>query len=639
VKKTFLFIGFLFASIVALAQYISAKGNFQVDQIRGCAPLTVNILTTNLQGNGCTGTNGCIMSLDGPVKNNCAPNSDCSNLTQLVYPTPGTYQLSILLPVTGWDTITITVDPNTPPPFEIFSCAGSKVSIDITTNIYDSYAIDFNDDGTTDTTIPAGNNQVANFSYGATGNYNISVKGMRLNSANNCNANVQSLTALVGLPAPSINTLVAQNTSALHLEFTPQTNIEYHAEIAFNNSSNFQIYQTLYEIDSLTIRGLAVDKNYYCLRLSSYDPCSGGNTYSTPVCSQEFSMTPANGVDQLTWLTPSVGISDIAINRNGSLLATVPATTATYNDNAIICKTNYCYQLVSKYAGGATSTSLQKCGTSFLIDTPTPIMNTSAVIANDNAEADLVWLQDPAFTTPGYNVSRATSATGSFVLENTTTTTKYTDATYAEGYCYKVSYVDNCGNASTQGLVSCPIQLKGAVDDTNDVNLQWTGYKGWTMGVKNYTVQKYNAQGQLLQTINAGSDSTYTDSQQDAVNQVLLYKITATANEAGVSGSVSNEIKVVKGVGLFYPTAFNPDSKVAQVNRSFTVKGHFIASMELQIFDRWGSLVFISEKNEAWDGKRDGSNMPDATYVWTAQGTDLNGSSFKKAGTIVLIRK
>jgi gliding motility-associated-like protein len=59
----------------------------------------------------------------------------------------------------------------------------------------------------------------------------------------------------------------------------------------------------------------------------------------------------------------------------------------------------------------------------------------------------------------------------------------------------------------------------------------------------------------------------------------------------------------------------------------------------LEIFDRWGSLVFFSEKNEAWDGRREGSTMPDATYVWTAQGTDINGGTFKKAGTVVLIRK
>jgi len=77
---------------------------------------------------------------------------------------------------------------------------------------------------------------------------------------------------------------------------------------------------------------------------------------------------------------------------------------------------------------------------------------------------------------------------------------------------------------------------------------------------------------------------------------------------------------------------------MSTVNRTFLVKGHYIATMKLQVFDRWGSLVFYSDKGEPWDGRRDGTAMPDATYVWTAEGTDLVGNAFKKAGTVLLIR-
>jgi hypothetical protein len=323
----------------------------------------------------------------------------------------------------------------------------------------------------------------------------------------------------------------------------------------------------------MTASNLTVDKSYYCFRLSSFDPCANANTYSTPVCSHNFSLTPASGVDQLAWQTSSLGISNIQVERNNATLATVSGSTQSYNDNAIVCKTNYCYQLVSKYAGGATSTSLQKCGTSFTTVTPTPINNTSSVVGNNNSQVDLVWLQDPAFTPLRYNVYRL-QGRGIYVLLDTTKTNTFTDATYQGGYCYKINYTDKCGNDSPQGLPSCPIVLQGSLDEVNDVILQWTGYHGWVQGVKNYTVQKYNQQGQLLQTFNAGVDSTYTDNQQDAVNQVLFYRITATANQAGVLVSVSNEFKIVKNINLYYPTAFNPDSKASPVNKTFSVKGH-----------------------------------------------------------------
>lgn len=626
------FIGLCLLSGAVYGQYTSRLGRFQVDQVRGCAPFTINITNTNLITTGeCTPGKPCLMDYQGN-------NNQQQNLFTFTYTTPGTYKLTVLYQSIGADDITVTVDANIAPAFDIFTCAGSKVSINITDKTYDTYTIDFDSNGTIDTSIPSGNNQTASFSYGAPAGYNISVKGQKLNAANNCIAKVQPFTALTVLPLPSISTLTATDASTINLGFTSQTNIEYHAEIAFNNSNNFQLYQTLYSVNAMTASNLAVDKNYYCFRLSSFDPCANANTYSSPVCSHDFVLTVASGVDQLSWQTSSLGISNIQIDRNNVLLTTVSGSTTSYNDNAIVCKTNYCYQLVSQYAGGATSTSLQKCGTSFTTLTPASIDNTSSVVGNSNSQVDLVWLQNPAFTAKRYDILLSQNKVV-YVLKDTATVNQYTDISYQEGFCYKINYTDKCDNASADGLPSCPIVLRGQLDDVNNVILQWTGYKGWVQGVKTYTVQKYNQQGQLLQTFSAGIDSTYTDTQQDQVNQVLFYKITATANQAGVSVSVSNEIKIVKSVNLFYPSAFNPESKASAVNRTFTVRGHFIASMQLQIFDRWGAMVFFSDKNEPWDGRRDGVNMPDASYVWTAQGTDLNGSTFKEAGTVVLIRK
>ncbi len=639
-KQAFLFVGFFVFAIPAKAQYTSRLGRFTVDQVRGCAPFTINITSTSFPGNlGCTPGTPCIMSFDGT--NNCPPNASCQNILQFTYNTPGTYKLSVLYQSIGSDDITITVDPNIAPAFDIFACAGSKTEVDITDNNYDIYIIDFNNDGIVDSTIPSGNNQVATFSYGSPGGYNISVKGKKLNAANNCSATVQSFTAIATLPTPSINTLTAVDAATLQLNFTPQTDIEYHANIAFNNVTNFQQYQTLYGVNSLTVPNLVLNKNYYCFELSTFDPCANTNTYSVPVCSHDFKLTFASGVNQLAWQTSSVGVSNIQVaitDPNSLSYNSLPGTATSFDDNNIVCKTNYCYQLISNYPGGATSTSVQLCGNSFLIDTPTAINNTSAVVGNSNAQVALTWLQDPTFTATTYTVFRSQNL-GFYTLKDSSKTNQYTDANYAEGYCYKINYTDNCGNASAQGAASCPIQLKGTVDNTNDAVLQWTNYKGWSQGVKNYNVQKYNQQGQLLQSVSVGTDSTYTDNQFDAVNQIVFYTITATAVEAGVSESVSNEIKIVKGVNLYYPTAFNPDSKVAQVNKTFTVKGHYIANLDLQIFDRWGTMVFSSDNNEAWDGKQNGINMPVDTYVWTAEGIDLTGNPFKRAGTVLLIRK
>ncbi|GHN03116.1 hypothetical protein WSM22_46050 [Cytophagales bacterium WSM2-2] len=638
-RKFFLFVGFLAFGWASYAQpYTSRQGRFLVNQIRGCAPFTVTITNTNVSGNGgCTPGSPCIMNFDGCVSPNCSCPGfpGCQNATLFTYNTPGTYKLSVLYQGVGSDDITITVDPNTQPAFDIYTCAASQVFINITDKTYDSYQIDFNNDGTIDKSIPSGNSQTATFTYATPPiNFNISVKGQKLNAANNCTAKVQPFTALTTLPTPTITALTATDASTLQMAFTPQTNIQYKSEIAINNSTNFQNYQTLYGVNSMTASNLTVDKSYYCFRLNSFDPCANTNTYSAPICSHNFSMTVANGSDQLAWQTSSLGISNIQIKRNGTVLTTVPAATTNYNDLAITCKTDYCYQLVSRYAG-ATSTSLQKCGTSFLKLTPFGINNVSSNVGA--AQVDLAWLQDPAFTAASYDVLRAQGG-NTYLPLGTTTTKQFTDATYSEGSCYKVNYIDKCDNPSAQGSRACPMILNGSLDPTNEIQLHWTGYIGWNQGVKNYRVEKYFQPGQSPQIIYTGTDSTFLDTQQDPNNQVVYYKIIADANEAGVTSSTSNEIRIVKAVNLFSPNAFNPESKT-QVNRTFQVRGHYISKLHMQVFDRWGSLVFYSDNNEPWDGRRDGIAMPDATYVWTAEGTDMTGNDFKKTGLVVLIRK
>lgn len=637
-KKIFLFIGLITLGPVAKSQPYSSKyGKFQVDQIRGCAPFTINITNTNLSGNGgCTGGTPCIMSFDG--SNNCPPNASCQNVIKFTYNTPGTYKLQVIYQSTGVDSITVKVDPNIQPAFDIYSCAGSKVEVKITDKTYDKYYINFNSetDAIIDQTINASNNQIATFSYGATGNHVISVNGQKLNALNNCNAKTLPFTAIAALPVPSINSLTATDASTLQLAYTPTTNIEYKSEIATNNASNFQVYQSQYGVNSVTIPNLSVDNNYYCFRLSSFDPCAITNKYSTTVCSHNFDATFASGVDQLTWQTSSTGVSNIQINRDNSLLTSVAGAVTSYNDKAITCKTNYCYQLVSNYAGGATSASLQKCGIAINTTTPTAINNTSAVVGEP--QVDLVWLQDPAFTATSYQILRGPK-TGTYLPIGNNTSTVFTDQSYNNtGYCYQINYTDNCDNSSAAGLPSCPMQLSATLDEFNDVTLNWSAYEGWNQGVNRYRVLRYYQPGQTPQVLPPSGILTHLD-QPNSSNQVIYYKISATPTEVGVSPSLSNEIRVVRNINLYFPTAFNPESKVSPLNKTFAVKGHFISTMKLQVFDRWGAIVFYSDKDEAWDGKREGIAMPDDTYVWTAEGTDLAGNSFKKAGTVVLIRK
>jgi len=109
--------------------------------------------------------------------------------------------------------------------------------------------------------------------------------------------------------------------------------------------------------------------------------------------------------------------------------------------------------------------------------------------------------------------------------------------------------------------------------------------------------------------------------------------------------------------GLYVPNAFNPGNIDPEV-AVFRPKGTNLKSYLLEIYDRWGNLLWSSSKidnkgspAESWDGKLHGEILTQDVYVWkiSAQfndgevwdGTNTGNNKNipqKKAGTVTLIR-
>jgi len=630
-KKLIIILSFIFLTENLYAQYVSRLGRFNVDQIKGCAPLTVTILDANLVTTGeCTSGKPCLMSAD-------TNSPQQQNQFTIVYPQAGTFKLSVLYQSIGADDIIITVDPNIQPEFEVYTCSALQTSIRITDKTYDQYYVDFDSDGVNEVAMPNSNNQTATHNYGAAGNFNIRVKGKDLNSADNCNAKVQAFTSVATLPVPQINTLTVIDATQLKIDFTPFTNVQFKLEIAVNNSTTFQQYQTLYGVSSVTVPNLNTESNYYCFRLSSFDPCTNTNTYSFPVCSQNFDLTIQSGVNKLTWATSGLGVVSTDVQRDGGSYTLIPGSPNSFDDVDVVCKTSYCYRVVNVYSGGTRSISLEKCGESFTTTSPSPVNNISSVVGSGGVT--LTWTQDLLFNPVEYTVLRSQS-NGSFNELGKTTVKEFSDADYTTDptTCYRINYSDFCDNQSQEGALICPMRLVTALDNKNVITLRWSRLKGWNNGVKNYSVQKFDKSGGLMSTTNVGTDTTYIDDQLDLVNQVVQYRILADANEAGLITAVSNQVIVTKEANLFYPTAFTPDGRGPVENETFSVYGQFIARMELKIFDRWGKMIFFTTENTPWDGTQNGRLMPEGTYVWIAKITDLAGRDFSREGTVVILK-
>jgi PKD repeat protein len=64
-----------------------------------------------------------------------------------------------------------------------------------------------------------------------------------------------------------------------------------------------------------------------------------------------------------------------------------------------------------------------------------------------------------------------------------------------------------------------------------------------------------------------------------------------------------------------------------------------VIDYQLQIFNRWGVLVFESfDINVGWDGyNRDGNLVQQGVYVWLAIGQYADGAYFKKVGDVTFL--
>ena len=117
-----------------------------------------------------------------------------------------------------------------------------------------------------------------------------------------------------------------------------------------------------------------------------------------------------------------------------------------------------------------------------------------------------------------------------------------------------------------------------------------------------------------------------------------IYKIVAVKNQNEQITSTSNIVIVEKPYAIYAPNAFSPDGD--GLNDVFKVSGQGIIDFEMEIFNRWGQMVFKSSNiNQNWDGTFKGKDLPTGTYVYKIK-IITYGENQKsvKSGTISLVR-
>ncbi len=121
-----------------------------------------------------------------------------------------------------------------------------------------------------------------------------------------------------------------------------------------------------------------------------------------------------------------------------------------------------------------------------------------------------------------------------------------------------------------------------------------------------------------------------------SVQLARKYRVIAVKNGNPGITSMSNETVVTPSMYIYIPNAFTPNGD--GINDYFAVSGESIQTFSMQIFNRWGELIFESkDASSGWDGLYKGKPAPQGTYVYKVIASGISGKKSAKEGSFNLI--
>jgi gliding motility-associated-like protein len=579
---------------------------------------------------------------------------------QHVYNAPGIYKIRQAINLVQTSRIA-SVLPKASPLVQLSYCEGRTISLSIKdtsytifsldsaqkeTYAYDQYVINFGDGNTR--TI-SGQSQTEVYTYTATGNsFNITVRGVFDAAA--CGGDT---TLAVDF---SNKQFIAPITSTLTvLDQSPEGRVEL-AYNGFNylfykleQKTGTGAYQAIDTLNPQTQeatwqnnRALNTDLNIYCFRLTTINYCDESrNLPSDEICSTHLQarVDAAAGAINLEWPRYPISANGLTYQlfRNNVALSNPIAANgpASYTDSTVACGQTYSYRLEVVYEGQYGPLRSVSATQTVTAESTRPLAMAEGFYSTvENNQVVLRWNNPESILLKSFTISRNSSAIASIK------DTVYIDsiANISASNCYTLSYEDSCGNKSAITPQSCPVRLTVQNSGRYINDLQWTPYIGWQNGVSHYIIEYLDHDNNIYNSIPLLTQTNYTDDKIDPEQQVLRYRIKAVPNDFTLPPSYSNIVEIKQRVRLIFPNAFNPNGHPE--NQFFKPKGRYITEYNLQIFNRWGELVYQTYdfSDLGWDGTFRGKPAPEDVYVYKVVARDETGERLELTGTVMLIR-
>lgn len=114
-------------------------------------------------------------------------------------------------------------------------------------------------------------------------------------------------------------------------------------------------------------------------------------------------------------------------------------------------------------------------------------------------------------------------------------------------------------------------------------------------------------------------------------------KLLVTTVDGGCESEMEKEVTIHPDFAVYAPTAFTPNGD--GVNDVFELKGVGVNSFQLQIYSRWGELIFETRDiTDHWDGTYNGEPVPTGNYVYNISYTSMISREYSRHGSVVVVR-
>lgn len=171
---------------------------------------------------------------------------------------------------------------------------------------------------------------------------------------------------------------------------------------------------------------------------------------------------------------------------------------------------------------------------------------------------------------------------------------------------YPFSVADICGNIYRDSAVIY-------VPDPVNASFNWIEDPAVPLGI---SIANYSSNSsEFFWDFGDGDTSTF-DQPKHSYSRPGLYTVWLWAsNEYGCIDSTSRQVEVKQDFNLFIPNSFTPNGD--GINDLWLMYGGGFDGFELQVYNRWGQLIFQSNDiNDFWDGTFGGEEVPDGVYYY-----------------------